>query len=36
MESYIHDHSNAEFSHGLCMECAKKLYPEVMEGYREG
>jgi len=28
IESYISEHSNAEFSHGLCPECAKKLYPE--------
>jgi PAS domain S-box-containing protein len=27
IESYIHDHSEAEFSHGLCPECARKLYP---------
>ncbi len=28
VEEYIHDHSEAQFSHGLCPECAKKLYPE--------
>jgi DNA-binding NtrC family response regulator len=28
VEVYIRDHSEAEFSHGLCPECAKKLYPE--------
>jgi hypothetical protein len=27
IESYISAHSSAEFSHGLCPECAKKLYP---------
>jgi len=27
IEAYIRDHSEAEFSHGLCPECAKKLYP---------
>lgn len=27
IESYIRDHSEAEFSHGLCPECAEKLYP---------
>ncbi|MBF0328782.1 MAG: PAS domain S-box protein [Nitrospirae bacterium] len=27
LETYIHDHSEAEFSHGICPECAKKLYP---------
>jgi PAS domain S-box-containing protein len=26
IESYIRDHSEAEFSHGLCPECMKKLY----------
>jgi len=29
MESYIHDRSEAQFSHGLCPHCAKKLYPEA-------
>ncbi|KKM87647.1 hypothetical protein LCGC14_1266730 [marine sediment metagenome] len=28
IEEYIRDHSEAEFSHGICPECAKKLYPE--------
>lgn len=28
IESYIRDHSEAEFSHGICPECAKKLYPD--------
>lgn len=28
IESYIRDHSEAEFSHGICPECAKQLYPE--------
>ena len=28
IESYVSKHSGAEFSHGLCPECAKKLYPE--------
>jgi len=26
IEAYIRDHSEAEFSHGICPECAKKLY----------
>lgn len=29
IESYIRDHSDAEFSHGICPECAKKLYPDI-------
>lgn len=28
MEAYIRDHSEAEFSHGICPECVTKLYPE--------
>ncbi len=29
IESYIRDHSEAEFSHGICPECVKKLYPKL-------
>lgn len=29
IEIYIRDHSQAEFSHSLCPDCAKKLYPEM-------
>ncbi|MEW6350229.1 MAG: hypothetical protein AB1646_14275 [Thermodesulfobacteriota bacterium] len=29
LEAYIRDHSQAEFSHGLCPECVKKLYPDL-------
>ena len=28
IESYIREHSEAEFSHSICPECTKKLYPE--------
>jgi hypothetical protein len=28
IETYIATHSEAEFSHGLCPVCAKKLYPD--------
>lgn len=31
IESYIASHSEAEFSHGICGKCAKKLYPELYE-----
>ena len=30
MESYISKHSEAQFSHGICPECAKKLYPGLV------
>jgi len=29
IESYIHKHSDAEFSHGICPDCAKRLYPDL-------
>jgi GAF domain-containing protein len=28
IEKYISDHADVQFSHGICPECAKKLYPE--------
>jgi hypothetical protein len=28
IEAYIHDHSEADFSHGICPDCVRKLYPE--------
>lgn len=27
MEGYIQRHSDAQFSHGICPDCAKKIYP---------
>jgi hypothetical protein len=29
LEAYIQKHSTAEFSHGICPECAKKYYPDI-------
>lgn len=29
VESYIQDHSDARFSHGLCPDCFKQLYPDI-------
>lgn len=29
IESYIKEHSDADFSHSICPECAKKLYPDL-------
>ncbi len=29
IETYLAQHSDAEFSHGLCLECMRKLYPEL-------
>ena len=31
IEIYIQNHSEAKFSHGICPECMKKLYPEYNE-----
>ena len=31
MEAYITEHTDAEFSHGICSECAQKLYPEYFK-----
>ena len=28
IEIYVREHSEADFSHGICPECAAKLYPE--------
>jgi len=28
IEVYVRDHSEAEFTHGICPECFKKLYPD--------
>lgn len=30
IENYISHHTKAEFSHGICPECAKKLYPDYV------
>jgi adenylate cyclase len=29
IEAYIRDHSEADFSHGICPDCAVALYPEL-------
>ena len=31
IESYIKDHSEAEFSHSICPECAEKLYGDYLK-----
>jgi len=31
VEAYISKHSDVQFSHGLCPECAKRLYPEIIK-----
>lgn len=36
IESYIRDHSEAEFTHGLCPECARKTLDEMNDLVRNG
>jgi len=31
VELYIRDHSEAEFTHGICPDCMRKLYPDMAE-----
>lgn len=31
LEDYLRQHSTADFSHGICQECATELYPELGE-----
>jgi CheY-like chemotaxis protein len=32
IEQYIHEHSEATFTHGICPECARVLYPAMFRG----
>ncbi len=31
VEAYIGEHTDAEFSHGICPDCSKKLYPDFCD-----
>lgn len=31
IESFIMEHSQAEFSHSICQECAQELYPDLVD-----
>lgn len=35
LEKYLSEHSEAEFSHGLCPDCTKKLFPDLFDN-KEG
>lgn len=35
IELYIQNHSEVEFSHGICPDCAKELYPEFYNNNNE-
>jgi two-component system, response regulator PdtaR len=32
IEKYFKEHSDIEFTHGICRECMKRLYPDYSEG----
>jgi len=36
IESYISEHSEADFSHSICPDCVKKLYPELYDRVMNG
>ncbi len=29
IENYFHEHSNAQFTHSICQECAREYYPDM-------
>ena len=35
IEDYISKHSDLDFTHGICGECVKKLYPELYPKFKE-
>ncbi len=35
LERYLREHSQATFSHSLCPDCVKKLYPDLWENLRD-
>jgi transcriptional regulator with GAF, ATPase, and Fis domain len=35
VESYLSKHTDAQFSHGLCPDCLREMYPEYAEGIIE-
>jgi hypothetical protein len=30
LESYVRQHTEADFSHGICPDCRRLLYPETI------
>ena len=35
IEEYIRDHSEAEFTHGICNDCVKELYPDLYPQFKK-
>jgi len=36
LETYVEEHSEADFSHGICPECMEKHYPDIAEEIKKG
>lgn len=36
IEKYLTEHSDAQFSHGICPDCVRRLYPDLTEGDAPG
>ena len=35
VETYIHEHSEADFTHGICPDCARELYPDIYDDIKQ-
>ena len=35
VEEYLRDHTDAEFTHGICPECMQRLYPEFISDQKQ-
>ena len=35
IEKYISEHSEVDFTHGICNECVEKLYPDLYPKFKE-
>jgi hypothetical protein len=35
IEEYIRDHSEADFTHGICNDCVKELYPDFYPQFKK-
>ena len=36
LEAYINKHTEANFSHGICPDCIRKIYPDLMDDITDG
>ena len=35
IEVYVHDHSEADFTHGICPDCVRRMYPDIADSVLE-